>query len=657
MNPHRLHQALLGTDRDVSDQRVFKRMTVGVLAAWIALGGDLLGSCVYGPDVLARSSAGQRSVFLVASVATLGTLGVLAWAYMRMIVQFPHGGGGYTAAKHVIGQRPTLVSGIALVLDTSFNVAVSVATCVHAASDLLPETWRWARLPAAVALILILTFVNLRGVKDSIALLVPIVLAFVLSHVLVLGFAIADRAGAFPSVVASVPADLGHVAREKGSLGLFASLVRAYALGGAIYTGIESVSNGVTILREPKVRSARRTMMLVVGIPALIITSILASFLVYEVHPESDKTMNALLFERIAARLGGGTSWEQLLVTVPLLSEALLLVMAAQTGFVDGPRILGALATDRFLPRRLSRLNARLAPGPGILVVASMALTATLVTRASIEPLISVFVLSVFITFTVSQWAMLLHAVRRRGRSPWRLDAGLHAFALLLCLAIFAGSVVNWWKGAMVTLTLITTGVTLAITVRHRYEAMERALGRIRAEDRPPEIPPEEQPPVVSTDRLIHRHEPVAIIVLGERTDFARVALRWLSPTRSGVAGVILAHVSLIDAESVHGEDRLRELEAERRAKLEQVAEEVRRAGFPVAIEMRRGADVLETTTSLVVDLMRDRPAPSMVIGFRSHLDASPVDPLLRDDLAIRLQARLEHEKIAMAVVSVPLDA
>src|SRR4051812_42628560 len=97
----RIRQALFGSDRDLDDPRIFQRITVGAIGAWIAMGGDLLGSCVYGPDVLARESGSLRSVLLLSGAATLVTLSVLACAYSRMVAQFPHGGGGYTAAKHV----------------------------------------------------------------------------------------------------------------------------------------------------------------------------------------------------------------------------------------------------------------------------------------------------------------------------------------------------------------------------------------------------------------------------------------------------------------------------------------------------------------------------------------------------------------------------
>ncbi|ACG72276.1 amino acid permease-associated region [Anaeromyxobacter sp. K] len=655
----RLRHAVLGTDPDLSDPRVLDRVTVGVLAAWIAMGGDLLGSCVYGPDVLGRASGGHRGVLVVAGLATLATLAVLALAYTRMVVHFPHGGGGYTAARHAAGERTALVSGVALVLDAGFNVAVSVVTCVEAAAAVLPAGWAAMRLPAALALVALLAIVNLRGVKESVALLAPILLAFVGSHLLVLGAALAQRAGAIPDAVAAVPGDLSRLAADRGAVGALGTLVRAYAMGGAIYTGLEAVSNGVPILREPKVRSARRTMLLLAGVPALLITVILAGYLAYDVRPSPGVPMNAALFERAAAQLVGGGLAGRLAVAVPLLAEAALLVMAAQTGFVDGPRILGALATDRYMPRRLSRLNGRLAPAAGILVVATVALAATALTGAALEPLIAVFVTSVFVTFSISQWAMLRHALRRRLlHAPWRADAALHALALTLCAVILAGTAARWRAGAAVTLLLVAAAVALALAIRRRYDAVARAAEAAAGQASPPVVPEERQAEVVGAGTLIARDAPVAVLVLGDRVALARVGLAWLARLTAGLGGVILAGATLLDAEAVQGEEHLRARERERRRQLEGLAEQVRRSGLPVAIALRRGADALETTASLVTDLMRRRPAQSMVVGFRSTPDGAAVDPLLRDeDLSVRLQARLQRAGIPMIVLSVPLEA
>jgi pimeloyl-ACP methyl ester carboxylesterase len=199
--------------------------------------------------------------------------------------------------------------------------------------------------------------------------------------------------------------------------------------------------------------------------------------------------------------------------------------------------------------------------------------------------------------------------------------------------------------------------ITVGVLAAWVAAAMAHAVERVRDQSAPPVVPPEQRPPPASTHDLISHDSAIAVLVLGERTDFARVALAWLARMPAGIGGVILASVALLDAEAVQGEERLRELEAERRLQLDRVAADVRRSGLPVAIEMRRGADVLETAAALVRDLLRGRPAQSIVVGFRSALDTAAVDPLLRDDVAVRLQARLQRDGIPMMVLSIPLDA
>src|SRR5262249_54828193 len=154
-----------------------------------------------------------------------------------------------------------------------------------------------------------------RGVKESVVALAPIVAFFVASHLLVLVVAIGHRIGDLPGAVAAVPADAQRLAAHHGAVGLLGLMIRAYALGGAIYTGLESISNGVPILREPKVRFARRTMLLLAGIPGVLIALILAGYFLYDVRPEAERTVNAVLFERAFSDLGvHGAAWRALMV-------------------------------------------------------------------------------------------------------------------------------------------------------------------------------------------------------------------------------------------------------------------------------------------------------------------------------------------------------
>jgi amino acid transporter len=644
-------QALFGKDVDVRDSRILSRITVGVMAAWVAMGGDLLGSCVYGPDVLGRASGGARFVLLMSAAATLGTLVLLAFAYMRMIAQFPHGGGGYTAAKHTVDERLALVSGVALVFDAALNVSVSVVTCVRALSDTLPPTWHVPKLAIAVGIIIALTVVNLRGVKESVVVLAPIVLLFVVTHLCVLGAAAIHRLDQLPSVVAAVPTEMRDSVAQHGIGGTLWKLLVAYALGGSIYTGMESVSNGIPVLREPKVRSARRTMLLLVGIPGVIIGAILLDYLLYDVRPAGAKTLNAVLFERFASDVGAsGRPLRFVLTTLPLVAEAILLVQAAQTGFVDGPRILGALSTDRLAPRRFARLNGRLAPAPGIALIAAAAIGTTLLTRGALEPLVVAFVVTVFVTFSISQWAMLRHALRRRRSAEpgWKVDAAVHGTALVLCGIILAGTIATHWKPSLAMLALIACASIFSLRIRRRYRAMKNAVEHMSEQLSP--MPPAPESRAAS-------EAPLALVVLfSERSELPLLVLKWLERMPLQFSEIMLAGVSLVDAEAVEGQERLRQLERERRHQLESAADQARRRGWRITVELRRGADIIETAAELVMEVIRTRGPHTTVVGFRTGASASAIDPLLRDDDAVRLQTRLQQEKVPMIVVSIPLE-
>jgi amino acid transporter len=639
-----LRQALLGRDLDVTSPRVLSRVTVGVLAAWIAMGGDLLGSCVYGADVLGRAGGEGRFVLFLSTVATLATLALLAFAYIRMIAQFPSGGGGYTAAKETIDERAAIVSGVALVVDAALNIAVSVVTCVRAAADAIGAE----RVPVpaiSVALIVGLTLVNLRGVKESVTVLAPIVLLFVVSHLVVLGVGIVHRGDALPGVVAAVPSELRHSVAEHGAGGTLWKVLLAYALGGAIYPGLESVSNGVPVLREPKVRNARRTMILVAGVPAAVLAAIFVNYLLCDVRPEGTKTMNAVLFDRLAGDLGvSGSAARVALTTVPLLAEAVLLLMAAQTGFVFGPRILGVLATDRLVPRRLARFNGRLAPAPAILLISTIAILVTLASRAALEPLVIAFVISVFVTFSISQWAMLRHALgrRRAGAPAWRLDALVHATALVVCALILVATTLSRWRPSLVSYLLIGAATLFSLRIRRRYRAMAEAVGQLNETVVP--APP--------------RETPVGIVVLfSQRSELPRVALKWLLAMPIELSEVVVAGVSLLNAEAAEGQEQLTAVEAERRRQLEALTAEAKAVGVRVTVTLRRGANVVETAAELVHELVARSRRPHLVIGFRAAAETAAIDAILREDDAVALQTRLSRDNIAMLVCSIPLDA
>src|SRR5436190_705233 len=209
----------------------------------------------------------------------------------------------------------------------------------------------------AAAAIGVLTLLNLRGVKESVAILAPVFLTFVITHAILILGTMASRSHEIPSVLREIHVGFAQGLRPPplglGLAGMLALFMRAYSLGGGTYTGIEAVSNGLSIMREPKVQTGKRTMLLMAVSLALTASGIMLAYLLVHATPEAGRTMNAVLANQFAGdfRVGSWAVGAQF-VLVTLASEACLLFVAAQAGFIDGPRVMANMSTDSWLPHR-----------------------------------------------------------------------------------------------------------------------------------------------------------------------------------------------------------------------------------------------------------------------------------------------------------------
>src|SRR5207248_1843937 len=190
-----------------------------------------------------------------------------------------------------------------------------------------------------------LILLNLRGVKESVIALAPLFLTFLVSHAILIGGVIIGRLGDIPAVFREVRNGFGQGFHAPpvglGLAGMIALFVRAYALGGGTYTGIEAVSNGLSIMREPKVQTGKRTMALMAVSLALTAGGITLGYLLVHAAPVEGKTMNAVLIESFTSGLRArGLPLGNWFVVLSLFTEAALLFVAAQAGFIDGPRVM-----------------------------------------------------------------------------------------------------------------------------------------------------------------------------------------------------------------------------------------------------------------------------------------------------------------------------
>ena len=339
---HRLWHKLVGEPRNVNEPSLFHKISLIPILAWIGLGADGLSSSSYGPEEAFRALGSHSYIAVLIGLATAFTVFVIAYAYSRIIEHFPQGGGGYIVSTKTISKSAGVVSGSALIVDYMLTITVSLVSCGDAIFSFLPIAYHKYKLMFVAFLILMLVIMNLRGVKESIIALAPIFIVFVATHILLILYGIFYHADQFGLVLnqfnGSFKQDIGAI----GFIGVLAIFLRAFSLGGGTYTGIEAVSNGMQILREPRVQTGKRTMLYMAVSLAFTAAGLLICYALFQIKPAEGRTLNAILANEIF-RNWPLSSW---IVLITIISEGALLLVAAQAGFVDGPRVMANMATD-----------------------------------------------------------------------------------------------------------------------------------------------------------------------------------------------------------------------------------------------------------------------------------------------------------------------
>lgn len=476
----RIKNLLIGRSRNPQDSGIFHKISLIAFFAWIGLGADGLSSSCYGPQEAFLALNGHTYLSIFVALATVLTIFIISSSYSQIVELFPHGGGGYLVASKLLSPTVGMVSGCALLIDYVLTITVSIASGADAIFSLLPMHWHAYRLTFAMCIVLVLVLLNMRGVKESILVLTPIFLAFIATHVFIIIYAFFHHASAFPEVIASTKADFSASVSQLGFLGVAFLILRAYSMGAGTYTGIEAVSNGVPVLRDPKVQTAKRTMRYMAISLAFMVMGLMFCYIFYNITPEAGKTLNALLFQKVAGGWGGG-GFGYAFILAALVSEAALLFVAAQTGFIDGPRVLGNMAVDRWFPTRFSMLSDRLVTQNGIVIMGGLSLVLMALSHGSVRFLIVLYSINVFLTFGLSQLGMVRHWWLGRAKlKGWLKKFMVNGIGLTLTTFIlFSMLIFKFQEGGWITLLITGSLVLLAILVRRHYHGTLLLLRRL----------------------------------------------------------------------------------------------------------------------------------------------------------------------------------
>lgn len=644
----RLRRFLVGAPRDLEDRRLFHRLSLIPFLAWVGLGADGLSSSSYGPEQ-AYLALGTHTFLALGLVALVGaTVVLISLAYSRIIEQFPSGGGGYVVATKLLGANAGVTSGAALLVDYVLTITTSLAAAGDAIFSFLPPQWHGGKLLVEIVFVLLLTTLNVRGVRESVLTLVPVFIVFLITHVLLIGGGILVHAADLPRTIGTVRAGYTEGVSALGMGGLLLLFVRAYSLGGGTYTGIEAVSNGVPMMREPRVRTAKRTMLYMATSLALTASGLLLCYLLWQVSPVPGQTLNAVLVGRLTAGLPFGSVF----VVLTLLSEGLLLVVAAQAGFLDGPRVLANMAIDSWMPHRFAGLSERLTAQNGILLMGLASLAALLYTRGNVSHLIVMYSINVFLTFSLSMFGMLRFWVAQRGKDQrWRSRTLLFGSGFVLCATILVITIVEKFvQGGWVT--VVVTGLLIALCFRVRRHYIRSNARMARLQDELSDLPTSAQRVPGAPDTKAA----TAVVLVGSYGGLGiHTVLNIFRVFPNHYRSVVFVSVGVIDSGEFKGQDALDALRTRTSEMLERYVALVNGLGMPAAYRYAIGTDAVDEAERLCLAVAREFPRTTFFAGKLIFQREQWYHRVLHNETALAIQKRLQWAGKTMVTLPVRL--
>lgn len=647
----RWRESLLGKALDPFSGEARKHVALVAFLAWVGLGADGLSSACYGPEeaFLALGAHTPLSLYLAAMTAV--TVFIIAVAYNQVIELFPNGGGGYKVASNLLGMHAGLVSGSALIVDYVLTIAISVASGVDALFSLLPPAFGTAKLGLAVLLTLLLLYLNLRGMKESIKFLLPIFIGFVLTHTVLILYGVFTHGDRLPGMVAETIDQTRQMGGDLGWVAVAALLLRAYSLGGGTYTGIEAVSNNVQSLAEPRVRTGKWTMFYMALSLAFTAAGIIVLYLLWDARHVDGRTLNAVTFEAIIASFGWQSSWLNSATLIAVLGfEAGLLLVAANTGFLGGPAVLANMAVDSWMPHQFRNLSSRLVTQNGVILMAIAAVVVLLITAGNVSVLVVLYSINVFLTFSLSLAGLIRYWLRHREDPRWKMRLALSLAGFLVCAGILAVTTIEkFTEGGWIT--LIITGLVIAtgLAIRRHYSAITAGVERA---DRL-YVPPTGH--FALRPRLDPKRPTAAFIIGRSRSGLVHASRTVLETWPGFYKNFLVVSAQPVDVRSYGGDRTCETLRAERLVDMEFYMELARQHGMASKYYLGFGVDGVEEVVKLCREARADFPH---VVFFASKLvfeNETWVTWLLHNQIVYAMQRRLQLEGMQMVIL--PMQA
>ena len=432
------------------------------------LSSDALSSVAYATEEILRVLAvgGLAAMSLVTPIGAViaAVMVVVVFSYRQTIHAYPSGGGAYIVSKDNLGRAPSLVAAASLLIDYVLTVSVSIAAGVAAITSAFPQ-WEPHAVALCLGFVLMLMFGNLRGIRESGQLFAGPTYFFI-GGILVMIAVGTTRYFAGTLQPSTAPA---HPLAEGPTLLPLFVLLTAFSNGCTALTGVEAVSNGVPAFRPPESRNAAATL---VAMAALAITMFLGITLLahaYAIVPNDAETV----VSQVARATFGGRGWPYYAIQAATMA---ILVLAANTAYADFPRLASIMARDRFLPRQFMNQGDRLAFSNGILILSVLASVLLVVFEGDTHALIPLYMIGVFVSFTLSQAGMVIHW-RRLREAGWRASATINGFgAIVTGIVLVIVAVTKAAEGAWIIIIMIPVLVGIFEMTRRHYDHVAAEL-------------------------------------------------------------------------------------------------------------------------------------------------------------------------------------
>ncbi|WP_136414133.1 MULTISPECIES: APC family permease [Oxalobacteraceae] len=648
MKSAKIREILLGKPLDPLKTETRHSLALVAFIAWVGLGADGLSSSAYGPEEAFKALGPHGHFGLYLAIATAVTVFIISLAYNQIIELFPTGGGGYRIATVLIGPHAGLVSGAALIVDYVLTISISVASGVDALFSLLPVGAQSYKLTLELTTVVILLWMNLRGAKESIKILLPIFMGFVITHIAIILYGVGVHASAIPALLPDTIVETRKMAAETSWIFTIALLLKAYSLGGGTYTGIEAVSNNVNSLAEPRVHTGKMTMLYMAFSLAFTAGGIILLYLLWQATPVEGQTLNAVVFSSILGHMGFGGASLGVALSTTLAFEAGLLLVAANTGFLGGPSVLANMAADSWVPHKFRYLSTRLVTQNGVLVMGSAAFALLFWSGGKVDLLVVLYSINVFLTFSLSLAGLCLYWFKhRQDGGHWKPRLMLSATGLLVTSSILVVTIVEkFFEGGWMTLLITALVIAACLYIRAHYRDTKE---KIRMVD---EVFAHQPFGAHVGELTPDPNDQTAVFIVGSSRGGGLHALLWVQRMFPGhFKNFIFVNARTVDAHAYGGEGEVAKMRAQAKATLNYFVDFCHSHGMASAAYLGFGTDAVVEITRLCDEISKEYPNSIFFTSKLVFRDDNWFTRLLHNQAALAIQRRLHFDGLQMVIL------